>query len=153
MPRYQSWKICPDTRAGRYARIPELEDMSRYQRWKICSDITAGRYARIPELEDMSRYQRWKICPDKTAGRYGRIPELEDMFGCPDTRATARGPELQRTLPVESPFLPESLLYHYHRQRIEGPLSKDYTVIAECCQWFLRQCPQNPFLTALMIYS
>jgi hypothetical protein len=28
---YQSWKICPDTGAGRYVWIPDLKDMSEYQ--------------------------------------------------------------------------------------------------------------------------
>jgi hypothetical protein len=49
MSRYQSWKTCPDTRAGKQVRTPELEDMSLITR--------PERYVWLPELEDMSGYQ------------------------------------------------------------------------------------------------
>lgn len=101
---YHSWKICPDTRPERHVRIPELENV------------------RTPEMENMSRHQSWKTRLNTRAGRYVWLQYPKDMSGyqswktCPDIRATARGPELQSTLPVDSPFLPESLLYPYHRQ-------------------------------------
>jgi hypothetical protein len=81
----------------------------------------------------MSGYQTWKICLV--------------------TRTTARGPELESTLPVDSPFLSDWLLYPCHRQWIKGLLPKDYPAIAECCQWLHRQCAQNPLFTSFMIYS
>jgi hypothetical protein len=105
---YHSRKICPSTRPERYVRLPELEDMTGHQSWKTCSANTAGRHVRTPELEDMSEYQSCKIFPD--------------------TRATVWGPELQSTLPTDSPFLPEWMMYAYHRQWIEGLLPKDYTL-------------------------
>jgi len=91
--------------------------MSEYQSRKICLDTRAERYVWLQDLKDMSGYRSWNTCPE--------------------TRATARGLELQGTLPVEESVPSFLTAVSLSPAGNKGLLPKDYPAVAECCQWLL----------------